>query len=127
MIPAALSMAGAGLYIAIIVALVHKYRRTGDRGFLWLGLPLVIGPLLGFPLDHWLRFAIDRLAGGGRVGLFPFTLVEQGTMTLGGLVSVLTLLRHLVWSGLMLVAILMLHKTKAGESASRVPSPPRPT
>jgi hypothetical protein len=122
-----LGLAAAVVYLAIIAALVHKYRRTGDRGFLWLGVPLVIGPLLGVPLDHWLHLAMDRLASGGRVGYFPFTLVERGTMTLGDLISVLTLLRHLIWSGLILVAILMLHKTKAGESASRVPSPSRPT
>ena len=105
-------LAGAVVYLAIIVALVYKYRRTGDRGFLWLGIPLVIGPLLRLPLDHWLAFATDRLAGGGQVGVFPFTLVEQGTITLGYLMVLLVQFRHLVWSGLILVAILMLHKTK---------------
>ncbi len=82
MISVVLGLAGA-VHIAIIVALVYKYRRTGDRGFLWLGIPLVIGPLLVIPLDYWLRDAVDRLAAGGRVGVFPFTLVEQGKMTMG--------------------------------------------
>ena len=53
MIEAVLGLAGA-VHIAIIVALLCKYRRTGDRGLLWLGIPLVIGPLLVIPLDHWL-------------------------------------------------------------------------
>ena len=112
-------LAAVLLYVAIIVALIHKYRRTGDRGFLWLGVPLVILPILGVPLDHWLHLAIDRLASGGRIGFFPFTLVEQGTMSLGSLVFLLTAVRQLVGAGLILVAILMLHRAKPSKTPSR--------
>ena len=119
-----LYLAGVVLYLAIIAVLAHKYRRTRDQGFLWLGVPLVIWPLLNVPLSYWLRFAMDRLASGGRVGFFPFTLVEQGQMTLGSLVSLLASVQQLVWSGLMLAAILMLHKAKPGETSSGTSSPP---
>ena len=115
---AVLSLAGGALYLAIIAAVVYKYRRTRDHGFLWLGVPLVIWPLLGVPLSYWLQLVVDRLAGGGRVGFFPFTLVEQGKMTLGSLVVVLAYVRQLVWSGLMLAAIPMLHKAKPDETCS---------
>lgn len=114
-----LTVAGIVLYLAIIAALVHKYRRTRDQGFLWLGVPLVILPLLGVPLSYWLRFAMDRLASGGRVGFFPFALVEQGTISLGSLLVLLELVRQLIWSGLMLTAILMLHKSKPSETSLR--------
>jgi len=114
-----LTVAGIVLYLAIIAALVHKYRRTRDQGFLWLGVPLVILPLLGVPLDHELQLAVDMLAGGGRVGFFPFTLVERGTISLGSLVLLLGLVRQLEWSGLMLTAILMLHKSKPSETSPR--------
>jgi hypothetical protein len=115
-------LAGVVLYVTIIAALVHKYRRTKDQGFLWLGVPLVILPLLGVPLGHWLRDAVDRLASGGRVGFFPFTLVEQGQMTLGSLVVVFASVRQLVWSGLILTAILMLHKAKPSKTLSTASS-----
>ena len=118
-----LYLAGVVLYLAIIAVLVHKYRRTRDQGFLWLGVPLVIWPLLSVPLGDWLRFAMDRLSSGERVGIFPFTLVEQGQMLLGSLVTLLASVQQLVWSGLMLAAILMLHKPKSGETALRPSSP----
>jgi hypothetical protein len=113
------SLAGIVLYLAIIAALVHKYRRTRDQGFLWLGVPLVIWPLLGVPLGYLFQHAVDKLISGGQVGFFPFTLVEQGKTTVGNLVVVLVSVRQLVWSGLMLAAVLMLRKAKAGETPSR--------
>jgi hypothetical protein len=70
------------LSLAIITALVQKYRWTRDQGFRWLTLPLVVMPLLSFPLRHW----VDRLASGRGVGFFPFTLVERGEMSIGSLI-----------------------------------------
>ena len=34
------------LHLAIAVILVQKYRRTKDVGFIWLGLAVVIWPLV---------------------------------------------------------------------------------
>jgi hypothetical protein len=42
------------LYLAVAVLLVWKYRRTRNAGFLWLGLPLVLLPLVALPLALWL-------------------------------------------------------------------------
>jgi hypothetical protein len=114
----AMSVVGCALYLAIVAALIQKYRTTRDREFIWLSLPLAIGPLLGLPLSHLLKLAVDRLSSGECVGFYPFTLVEQGQMSLGGLMALLSSVQHIVWLGLILTAILMLHRSKRGETAS---------
>ena len=96
------------LYSAVAVLLVWKYRRTRDAGFLWLGLPLVLLPVVALPLALWLQAGVDRLAFKQQVSAFPFTLVEQGRLTLGGLLTLLNLVEHMVWGVLSLVAILAL-------------------
>ena len=96
------------LYSAVAVLLVWKYRRTRDAGFLWLSLPLVLLPLVALPLAFWLQAGVDRLALGQQFSAFPFTLVEQGRLTLGGLLTLLNLVEHTVWGVLSLVAILAL-------------------
>ena len=102
------------LYSAVAVLLVWKYRRTRDPGLLWLGLPLVVLPLVALPIALWLQAGVDRLALGQQVSVFPFILVEQGRLTLGGLLTLLNLVQHVVWGVLSLVAILALrpHRTK---------------
>jgi hypothetical protein len=103
------------LSLAIMAALIQKYRLTRDQGFLWLGLPLVVMPLLSFPLRHW----IDRLVGGRGVGFFPYTLVERGEMSIGNLVALLGKVQHWVTLGLFLIAILMLYKAKPSHTLTR--------
>lgn len=102
------------LYCVVAVLLVWKYRVTRDAGFLWLGLPLVLLPLVALPIALWLQAGLDRLALGQQVNAFPFTLVEQGCLTMGRLLTLLNLLQHIVWGVLSLVAILALrpHRTK---------------
>jgi hypothetical protein len=114
-----MSVVGVALYLAIVAALFQKYRSTKDRGFIWLGVPLVISPLLGVPLTHLLKLAIDRLSSGGHVGFYPFTLVERGEMTLGSLLALLSSVQHAIWLGLILIAILMLHRSTRSETAAR--------
>ena len=104
------------LYVAVAVLLVWKYRRTGDSGFLLLGLPLVLLPLVALPLAFWLQDGVDRLALGGQVSVFPFTLVEQRRLTLGGLITLLNLVEHVVWGVLSLVAILALRPRRAKDA-----------
>ena len=97
------------LYSLVAALLVWKYRGTRDAGFLWLGLPLVLLPLVALPLALWLQAGVDRLALGQQVNRFPFTLVEQGRLTMGGLLTLLNLVQHVVWGILSLVAVLALN------------------
>ena len=100
------------LYATVAVLLVWKFRRTRDAGFLWLGLPLVLLPVVALPLALWLQAGVDRLALGRQVSLFPFTLVEQGRLTLGSLLTLLNLIEHVVWGVLSLVAVLALSRAR---------------
>ena len=96
------------LYSAVAVLLVWKYRKTGDVGFLLLGLPLVLLPLVAIPLALWLQAGVDRLLFGKQVSAFPFNLVGQDRLTLGSLLTLLNLVEHVVWGALSLVAVLAL-------------------
>ena len=73
----ALAVITSILYCAVAVLLLWKYRATRDAGFLWLGPPLVLLPLVALPVALWLQAGVDRLALGQQVSSFPFTLVEQ--------------------------------------------------
>ena len=101
------------LYVAVAVLLVWKYRATRDAGFLWLGLPLVVLPFVALPMALWLQAGVDRLSLGQQVNAFPFTLVEQGRVTMGEFLTLLNLLGHVVWGVLSLVAILTLQPHRA--------------
>ena len=105
------------LYCAVAVLLVWKYRATRDAGFLWLGLPLGLLPFVALPIALWLQAGVDRLALGQQVSAFPFTLVEQGCVTMGGLLTLLNLLEHMVWGVLSLIAILALQPHRAKDVA----------
>lgn len=104
-----LSATTLALYAAVAMTLVWKYRGTRDIGLLWLGLPLVLLPLVALPLAFWLEAGVDRLALGQQVSAFPFTLVEQGRLTLGGFLTLLNVAEHVVWGVLALVAVLALN------------------
>ncbi|MFH0952904.1 MAG: hypothetical protein V1873_01095 [Verrucomicrobiota bacterium] len=114
---ASLAVFDAAFYLLIAVALVWKHRRTKDAGFLWLGLPLVLFPLAALPLTFWLDAAADRLALGQRVGCYPFTLVEQGRVTLGELLTRMNLAEHAVWGVSALIAVLVLCRQKADRAS----------
>ncbi len=98
------------LFVAIAVALIFKYRQSKQAGFLWLLLPLVLFPLLGLPMSAWIESSVEALQAGLPSVMFPFSLVESGTLTLGSLVASLDFLRHAVWSGFILFGILMLYR-----------------
>lgn len=96
------------LYIAVAILLVRRYRGTGDKGFLLLGLPLVISPLVALPLAMWLQTGVDRLIAGREVNSFPFTLVQQGRLSMGALLTVLNLVQHVIWGISSLMAVYVL-------------------
>jgi len=107
------------LYLAVAVLLVRKYGWTGDVGFLWMGLPLVVLPLLALPLAFWLQAGVDRLASGEQDNVFPFTLVAEGRLTLGVFLTLINLLEHVVWGVLALVAVITLRPRRAKDVPSK--------
>ena len=98
------------LFVAVAVALVFKYRQSGQTGFLWLLLPLVFFPLLGLSMDYWIESSAAALHANQPNMMFPFSLVESGKMTLGSLVALLAYLRYAIWSAFILLGILTLFR-----------------
>ena len=100
------------LLFAIAIILVRKYLRTRDVGLVWLGVAVVIWPLVSRLLELGESSLIDRVAHHQLVGFYPFSLVEHGQMTLGVLVASLSMFQQLIGICLLLVAVLYLSKTK---------------
>jgi hypothetical protein len=98
------------LYVAIAIVLVRKYLRTRDVGFVWLGVAVMIWPLVS---AIGRSFLIDRITRG-HLGFYPLSLIEREQITVGGLIYWLNLLQHLIGACLLLVAVLYLSKKKSG-------------
>jgi hypothetical protein len=97
------------LDFAIAVVLVRKYLRTRDVGFIWLGLAVVIWPLV--PRLLVVPF-IDSVVRQQPVGFYPFNLVERGQLTLGEVTFYINSIEQIVGVCLLLVAVLYLSKTR---------------
>ena len=100
------------LQLAIVIALVRKYLRTHDAGFIWLGAAVILRPWVSGLLDHGKHTLLDRISQGQLDGFYPFSLIQRGQITVGSLFTSLSLLQNLIGGGLLLVAVLYLHKTK---------------
>jgi len=109
------------LYAAVAALLVSKYKKTNDAGFLWLGLPLVLLPIVAVPLAFWAQIGTDRLALGEHLNHFPFSLVEQGHLTIGRLLTLLNFVEHLVWGLLSLLAVLALNRERKTPGTKKAP------
>ncbi len=97
------------LYAFVLVAVAVGYVRTRNSGFAWLGVAVVIWPLVCALLMHTvIRPAIDQVLTGEPTGIFPFTLVEHGWTTLGSLLTVLSYLMRIGRYALILVAVVKL-------------------
>lgn len=96
------------LHVAIAVVLVRRYLRTRDAGLIWLGIAVVVWPLVSRMLQLASRPFIDRLVHHEWIGFYPFKLVATGQMTIGQLVIYLGSLSQLVGICLLFVAVLYL-------------------
>jgi hypothetical protein len=99
------------LHVAIAAILVRQYLRTRDPGLVWLGVAVVIWPLISSLLDAGERVSIDRAIHRQAV-IYPFTLIVSGQMTTGSLVMSLAVVQQLIGIFLLLVAVLYLCRTK---------------
>ncbi len=99
------------LRLAIALLLLRRYLRTREIGFVWLGVAVVIWPLMmRFLVDRGLAVFIGRVINGQSVGFYPFNLVRSGQLTIGELVKSIDLVEQLVGVCLLLVAVLYLRR-----------------
>ncbi len=109
-----LGTAALVLTLAIAIILVRQYLRTRNIGFVWLGVAVVIWPVVSRLLALGEQSLIDRIRFRHQfVGFYPFTLVESGQMTFGSLIVSLDLIQEVIGICLMLVAVLYLSKPRS--------------
>ena len=84
---------GYVLFLAVAILLVQTYRRTHAVGFIWLGVAVLVWPLV----SRFLAVAVDH----GGFGPFPIT---------GPFVAMVQLSQQICSLGLLLVAVRHLGK-----------------
>jgi len=99
------------LHVAIAAILARQYLRTRDVGLVWLGVAVVIWPLVSQLLGAGERVSIDRALHRQSV-IYPFTLVGSGQITAGSLVMSLAVCQELIGICLLLVAVLYISRSK---------------
>jgi hypothetical protein len=97
-------------HLAMGVILVRRYMSTREVGFIWLGVAVVIWPLVSRLLDVGERVLISRTVNHPGATLFPFSLVGRGEVTIGELAASLAVFEQLIGICLLMVAVLYLSK-----------------
>lgn len=98
--------------LALIVALIWKYRQTRDAGFIWLGVAVAIWPVLSYLLDRGEALMIGGTFSQQSVGFYPLTAIERGQLPIGRFLLTFHLLQKLIGATLSLVAVLHFYRTK---------------
>ena len=91
------------MLLVVAVILTRKFVRTRDIGLIWLGVAVVVWPLVMRLLERREMILVDRLVHQRPVGFYPFSLVEHGQDTVGGLVILLSFIAAVCW-GLSIVS-----------------------
>jgi hypothetical protein len=113
MLPIILLSLGCVLYLAVAVVLVRKYLRTRDIGFVWLGVAVLIWPLVSGLLGRGESVLGLHASSGHGDGFFPFSLVSSGQISVGDLFTSVHLLLNLIGIGLLLVAVIYLSRARS--------------
>lgn len=104
------------LYLLLATMLLRKYKSTGDKGFLWLGLAVVLWPLASNLMAVGAQGLLDRSLHGHLVGVFPFSLVQRKLITVNSLVECAELVRQMVGIVLLMIAGRVLLNAKSREA-----------
>jgi len=112
-----------GLSILIACAIVAKYLRTRNFGFVILGCGVLLWPLLYGLLRIGIDVMSNRMLHGEHV-LFPFSLVKEGRITLGDLLALSSYGSKVIQSGFILVGILMVGRTSSQRHLTSATSDP---
>jgi hypothetical protein len=113
-----LSIGALGLYVAIAVILLRRYLRTRDIGFVWLGFALVAWPLVSRLLGAGNEAMIDRIQHKQFVGVFPFSLIENGQISIGRFLAAEALSVQFIGVSLLLVAVIYISGAAKPQSVS---------
>lgn len=117
MIPISLTAVALILEVAIAVILIRKYIRTHDTGLIWLAAATVIWPALTVLLNDGERLVVDRLVKHQPIGFYPFSLVERGDVSIGGLITIFAAAQRLVGVVLLFIAATYLYRVRDSRPA----------
>jgi hypothetical protein len=98
------------LNLALAVVLIRKYLRTRDVGFVWLGLAVVIWPLLSGSLG---RTLVDGIV----TKRYLSAAIERGQITTGSAVFMIGSAGQLIGTALLLVAVFYLCRKPTSSSS----------
>ena len=96
------------LRLVIGVILLQKYTRTRQIGYVWLGVAVVVWPLITLMLNVAERYVLASYSSGQLNGVYPFSLVQQGQASIGGLVGLFNVVESMIGIGLLMVAVVLL-------------------
>lgn len=106
------------LFVALAAVLVQRFRTTRNTGYLILGIPLVLWPLLSAPLKWFLDIQIDRHVEGEQM-LWPLSLF--GEMTVGSTVAVVIYTSNVIRLALLVLGFLWLARREPSSADAGVP------
>jgi hypothetical protein len=114
------------LRIAVVPAvgacLVVVALRTREFRCLWLLLPGVLAPVVGWFAIAWEYSGMNRLCNGERVGVFPFTLVEAKLITAGALSNAFFEVSAIAGSLIFLFAVCMIYRRRSASGTGPCPA-----
>lgn len=103
-------------YVAIACVLVPKYRRTRDPGLLWLGIALVVWPLISHGFTLVRGSLAQRAYHEENADFFPYSLFSSSETpfheVVSGFTSYSVLGQVIITQILLLTAVAFLHRTK---------------
>ncbi|MFC1672058.1 hypothetical protein ACFL01_02860 [Planctomycetota bacterium] len=102
-----------GLYAATFVILLRCYRWSGNKGFLWLGVAVAVWPIVDIVLQNVLTHYQQVVINGERPGLFPYSIMATGSVTLGTFRMYHDLIKDVVGSSLVFLSVIMVWKGRA--------------
>jgi hypothetical protein len=114
----ALVVVAFALYAGIAWGVVRKYRVTGNVGFLILGAGVLVWPLLSQLLRVAGHIIIERIINGGAIGIFPFSPLTSGRVTLGEMLAISIYGYHAIQGALILLGIVLLGRGTNGAAAT---------
>jgi hypothetical protein len=98
------------LYLALAAILIRKYQATGNVGFVWLGVAVIVWPLVA-------RLLVMSAGTLARHSMSHQAIGGNAVDAANGLLAFLNLIEQIIEIGLLIVAVQAFAK-KAGEKAA---------
>jgi hypothetical protein len=103
-----LPWATIALYCAVAGLLVWKLMRSHESAFAWLGVAVVVWPLISYFVNRATAAAYMNSSRHGSTSYFPYSLAAGGSMSWGLLDQIIVSSQQLIGGALLLLAVIYL-------------------